>query len=290
MSPARVLEPFHWYPRLMCGANVPYVRRPGGEWLDGRRASAEQVVFVAGRQAQVDPESDPVLRRLLDRLLHANRDVANSAGVAERRVDPAIADAVVYRTKEVNLRDGRADPANGRIGCDDDVGRDVRHGDRYVQIVRDAVGDERSRTTDLGVDRVDCRNDVLTPATQLGVVVREYRRHRLQVYVLDRIERETLIGETDRHTARADGVRAFGEDGTEARSRTREHAEPRVELIGEPRGRSGQWQRDDLTGQRGAELGELALEAAVEVRSNARRRRRAMRGCSRRVRPGHTAR
>ena len=35
--------------------------------------------------------------------------------------------------------------------------------------------------------------------------------------------------------------------GTEARGRTREHAEARVEMIGEPRGRRRQWQRDDLT-------------------------------------------
>ena len=103
---------------------LPNVADQAANGCTRRRASAEQVVLVAGRQAQVDPESDPVFVRLLDRLLHANRDVANSAGVAERREDPAIADAVVYRTEEVNLRVGRADPANGRIGCDDDVGRD----------------------------------------------------------------------------------------------------------------------------------------------------------------------
>ena len=185
--------------------------------------------------------------------------------MAERREHPAIADAVVGGAEEMNLGNRGADALDRRVGGDDDIGSDVRNGHRHVEVVGHAVGDE---APPIGVTSesiaVDCRNDVLTAAAQFGVVMREYGRHRLQVHALDRIERQPLIGEAERHAAGADGVRAFGEDGTEARRRSREYAEARIELIGEARRRRGQGQRHDLTRQRGAELGELALEALLK--------------------------
>src|SRR5262245_51395349 len=95
--------------------------------------------------------------------------------------------------------------------------------------------------------------------------MREDRRNVAQIDAFDRVEREPLIGETDRDAASADGLKTFGENRTEACGRTLEHTKRRVELVSEPRRRRREWQRDDLAGERSAELRELAFEATVEV-------------------------
>ena len=60
-----------------------------------------------------------------------------------------------------------------------------------------------------------------------------------------------LIGEANGDAARADGFGPFGEDWAKAGRRSREHAEPGIELVGEPGARRRNREGDDLAGQRG---------------------------------------
>ncbi len=177
----------------------------------------------------------------------------------------AVADVAVRLAKEMRERVGRAETLNRRLGHDLQARGDDRRGHRHVEPIRHPHGREHRELTDRGVDRVDGRHDVLSPAEQLRVVMREDGGDPLQIEAFDRVEREPLRREPERHAAQPDSLGALGQDGPEALGRAVKDADAGVELIGEPRGWRRQRNRHQLTDQCGAELAEVRLEVAVEM-------------------------
>src|SRR4029450_9665648 len=101
------------------------------------------------------------------------------------------------------------------------------------------------------------------PPQQLRIVMREDRWDVVQIHTLNRVERQSLIREADRNAPGTDRFKALGENRAEAGGRALEDAEARIELVGESGRRRRERERDDLAGERCAELRELAFEATV---------------------------
>ncbi len=80
------------------------------------------------------------------------------------------------------------------------------------------------------------------------------------------VEREELIGETERHPSFADGFAAVGQDRAEAARRALERAGSGIETIGEAGGGRRQRDRRQLAGERDVHQAEVGLKGAVEMR------------------------
>ena len=145
-----------------------------------------------------------------DRALQPDRDVADPAGASDRREETAIADFAIRLAKKMRHRIRRPQSLDRRIGHDLQLVGHERHGQRHVESVGDAEGDERRELVDGGLDRIDGGHHVLSAAEKRCVVVGEDRRHRPQVQPFCRVKRESLGRETERHAPRADCLGAFG--------------------------------------------------------------------------------
>ena len=94
---------------------------------------------------------------------------------------------------------------------------------------------------------------------------REHRRNALRSRPSIESNSRRWVAKPERQPPRADRLGAFRQDRAEVVGGAGEHAERRVELIGEAGRRRRVRQRHQLARERDAELRELALEAAVEV-------------------------
>ena len=142
--------------RSCAATNVPYVAdQTANGWTAGAPVPSRFFSSPVG-SAQVQPDERSRSRRLLDRLLHANHDVADSAGVAERR-DRSGDRRCCRRPHGRSVISGLVVPIRRTVASDVTTMSVVivRHGDRDVESVRDAVASRTWPNADLGVDRVD---------------------------------------------------------------------------------------------------------------------------------------
>ena len=228
-------------------------------------ACSKQVHLVAGRQADVQADCQTRRWCFFNRGLHADGEVAHTRRTADRREQAAIADVAVRLTKEVRQGIGGAEALNGRIGDDGQIVRHEWHGDGDIETIGHAHRHEGGELGDRGFDRIDGRHHVLAAAAQLRAVVREDRRHLVQIQTFHGVEREMLRGEPERHAACTDGFSALGQDRAEALGGALEDAQAGIEAVCEARGGGRQWHRHELIHQGRVELAEIRLKVAVEM-------------------------
>src|SRR3990172_2650932 len=245
------------------GRECPRGSRKHDERTDARGADAQEVLLVTGRDPHVETEGHRTGRATLE----PNRHVADAARAPERGEGAPIPDFVLDVAEEVDVAvDGGAEAPHGGGGDHREGGRDHRNREREGETGGQTVADERRELVHPGVDGIHGGDHVLAASPELGAIVGEDRRNVVDIEPFDGIEDEVLEGEAEGESAASDGLGALGEDRAEALARALEDAEVRVELVGEPRSGGGERHRGELARERDAELGELRLEGAVEVR------------------------
>ena len=236
---------------------------------------------VAGRQPHVDAKGQAARLVGARRGLQADRQIAESTGVAYGSERARVADLAVGLAEEMRQRVRRPKALDRRVRHHLQVVRHDRHRQRDVEPIGDAQRHERGEVAHGRLDGIDRGHDVLPAAEQLSIVVGEDGRHLVEVQALDRVERKSLRGEAERHTTRADRFGTLGENRPEALRRALEHTGARIETIREARGWRRQRHVHELTDERRAELAEVRLEVVVEVRVSAAARPGAWPRCRR---------
>jgi len=148
----------------------------------------------------------------------------------------------------------RTNALNGRLRTCGKARIDDGQRDREINAVAQSVGKERNRLIDLQIDAVrGCDQILLDVRIGRSRIVLEDARDVVEIDSIQAVEAEVLIRESEKHLVLTDGFRAFGEDRSEARRRSRIDSERRIERIGEARRRRRNRQRVQLAGKRAVE-------------------------------------
>ena len=108
-------------------------------------------------------------------------------------------------------------PAGARIRQDAEVR--PHHGDPQRQVDVTEPVCHRAALVHVGLDRVVGGHDVGAPAAELEIIVREHRRHGVEIHAFELVEAEVLVVEADPDLALTDRLGALGEDRAEALGR-----------------------------------------------------------------------